>query len=1147
MAAPATRAAEAPLSFNRDIRPLLSNSCLRCHGPDPDQRKGGPRGSHGLRLDTAEGALMDLGGKQAVVPGHPEQSELVARLRSHDPDELMPPPKAGKALSPADIALIEAWIRAGAHFTKHWSYEKPQRAAPPRLDVSPVDAFVLDRLQREGLAAQPEADPATLLRRATLDLTGLPPSPEAREAFLADTAPGAYERLVDRLLAAPAYGEHWARQWLDLARYADSAGYADDPFRPIWPFRDYVIRSFNENKPFDQFTLEQIAGDLLPNATEEQIVATAFHRNTMTNSEGGTNDEEFRNAAVVDRVNTTLGVWMGTSMACAQCHTHKYDPITHAEYFGLFAFLNSTDDADRRDESPLLSFYTGEQKAERLKLEGEMASLEAQFQSPSAEVQRAAAQWAQTLGEPLAWRPAVPSALKSQAGLALAPQADGTVSVAAAAAQDTYALEIPLAEAGSLTALRLEALPDANLPGQGPGHAGGNFVVTRVRATLRPPEPSAPLQARFLRIELPGKDKTLQLAEVQVFSGGVNIAPQGRATQSSTYDVAAASRANDGNAAPEYHHNSVAHTAPNTENPWWEVDLKSPQSIERIVVWNRAEVGERLAGFRVVALDAERRPLWEKADNAAAAQSAFSLTGDRDIPLAAAVADYQQPDFSVDSVLGEAAPPPRRGAAPASQKGWAIGGAPGQAHSLMLVLGAPLPYAAGATLVVTIEQQSPHPNHTLGRFRLSTSSDSRAAAWSTLPPELVKVFSAPPAPSGAAPPARALDYYAREIAPSLEPARLRLAAVRQQREAMPLTTVPIMKDLPPEHHRVTKVQLRGNWQALGEEVQPGVPAAFHPLPPDAPRNRLTLARWLVDPENPLTARVIANRYWEALFGIGLVRTSEEFGNQGDLPSHPELLDWLATELVREKWDLKKFLRLLLTSSTYRQSSKVAPGMAERDPDNRLLARGPRLRLSAEMVRDQALAVGGLLSPKMLGPSVKPARPNMGLSAAFGGGLDWQTSAGEDRFRRALYTEWRRTSPYPSLATFDAPSRETCTLRRNRTNTPLQALVALNDPVFVEAAQALARSLADPAAGPEEIIRRAFVRVLSRPPSDRERARLVKLQAEALATFRQAPERALQLATDPLGPLPPGAEAAELASWTAVANVLLNLDESLMKR
>ena len=1147
MAFPAAAADTVPLSFNRDIRPLLSNSCLRCHGPDPDQRKGGPRGSHGLRLDTAEGAMMDLGGKQAVVPGHPEQSELVARLRSHDPDEVMPPPKAGKALSPAEIALVEAWIRSGASFSKHWSYEKPVRVEPPRRDVAPVDAFILDRLQREGLSAQPEADAATLLRRATLDLTGLPPSPEALEAYLADTAPGAYERLVDRLLAAPAYGEHWARQWLDMARYADSAGYADDPFRPIWPFRDYVIRSFNDNKPFDQFTLEQIAGDLLPNATEEQMVATAFHRNTMTNSEGGTNDEEFRNAAVVDRVNTTLGVWMGTSMACAQCHTHKYDPITHAEYFGIFAFLNNTDDADRRDESPLLSFYTGEQKAARETLGGEIAALEAQFQSPPPEVQRAAAQWAESLAAPLDWHPAVPAALKSQAGLALAQSADGTVSVAASAAKDSYTLEIPIAEASSLTALRLEALPDAALPAQGPGHAGGNFVVTRVRATLRPPAQAVPPAARFIRIELPGKDKLLQLAEVQVFSGGNNVAPQGKASQKSTYDVAAASRANDGNTAPEYNNNSVAHTAPNTDDPWWEIDLQSVQPIDRIVVWNRAEVGERLAGFRVVALDAERRPVWEKSDNAAAAETPFSLTGERDIPLVAAAVDYQQPDFSVDSVLADSPKAPRPGAKPASQKGWAVGGAPGQAHALLLFPGAPLPLAAGTTLVVTIEQQSPHPNHTLGRFRLSTSGDPRAAAWAALPPDLIRIFSQPQAAREATAPARALDYYARELAPSLEPTRLRLAVARQQRDAIPFTTVPIMKDLPPEQHRVTKVQLRGNWQALGEEVQAGVPAAFHPLPPEAPRNRLTLARWLVDPENPLTARVIANRYWEALFGIGLVRTSEEFGNQGELPSHPELLDWLATELVREKWDLKKFLRLLVTSATYRQSSKVEAGMAERDPDNRLVARGPRLRLSAEMVRDQALAVGGLLSPKMLGPSVKPARPNMGLSAAFGGGLDWQTSAGEDRFRRALYTEWRRTSPYPSLATFDAPSRETCTLQRNRTNTPLQALVTLNDPVFVEAAQALARRLAEAADAPEAIVRRAFLRVLSRLPTEREQSRLVKLHAEALAAFREAPEQALKLATDPLGPLPPGAEAAGLAAWTAVANVLLNLDESLMKR
>lgn len=1148
LAASPSGAAPAPLSFNQDIRPILANNCFHCHGPDEAERKGGPKDSGGLRLDTAEGALMDLGGKRAIVPGHPEQSELFARLVTHDADDLMPPAKSGKKLSAAEIQKVSDWIKAGAPYAKHWSYEKPVRHPLPRPDAHPVDAFILDRLAKEGLTPQPEADRATLIRRVTLDLTGLPPSPEEVDAFVNDTAPGAWERVVDRLLASPAYGEHWARLWLDLARYADSAGYADDPQRTIWAFRDYVIQAFNANKPFDQFTIEQIAGDLLPNAAEEQLVATAFHRNTMTNSEGGTNDEEFRTAAIVDRVNTTLAVWMGTSMACAQCHTHKYDPVTQHEYFQVFAFLNSTEDADRRDEAPLHSFLGPDRKAQRSKLETDIAAIEAKLKAPAPEVTAAAEQWARSFSPALDWQPLTPAAVKSEAGVPLTTSGD-TVSAATAAAKDTYTIELPVPEARTLSALRLETLAADTLPGKGPGHAGGNFVITAVRAEVQPPQEAAAPAGRFVRIELPGKEKILQLAEVQVFSGGANIAPNGTASQKSTYTDAAASRANDGNTTPQYDKGSVAHTGIGTDDPWWEVDLKSDVPIDRIVVWNRAEAAERLGGFRLTVLNAQRQPVWERADNAAAAEVPFSLSGARPVLFTDAAADYEQAGFFAESVIAPPQPQPKkRGKKPREQRqGWAVGGAAGQDHWLALATAAPLELAAGSRLKVTIEMQSPHTQHTVGRFRLSATREPHAADVIDLPADIVRTLAIP-APQRSAEQQQALTaFYIKERAPELEADRTKLAELTKQRDAMPADTVPIMRDLPPDKRRKTQVHIRGNWQSPGDTVTEGVPAAFHPLPPDAPKNRLTLARWLVSDENPLTARVIANRFWEAVFGIGLVRTSEEFGSQGELPSHPELLDWLATELMREKWDMKKFLRLLVTSSAYRQSSKVAPGMAERDPDNRLLARGPRVRLSAEMIRDQALAVSGVLSRKMYGPPVRPPRPNMGLSAAFGGGLDWQTSGGEDRFRRGLYTEWRRTSPYPSMTTFDAPNREVCTIRRNQTNTPLQALVTLNDPVFVEAAQALARRLTAASRDPQEIIRTAFRLALSRQPSERELQRLLALQTEAAAEFRKDPQKAADMASNPIGPVPAGADPAELAAWTAVANVVLNLDELLMKR
>ncbi len=1139
--------------FQRDIRPILSNTCFKCHGPDGDGRKGGKKGSGGLRLDTEEGSRAEIDGKFAVVPGHVEQSELIARIITKDEDDRMPPAKSGKTLTTREVDLLNAWVKGGGKYVQHWSYTKPQRVEPPRPTANPVDAFILAKLEKEGLRPQAEAERAALVRRVAFDLTGLPPTIEEVDAFLADTKPGSYERLVDRLLASPAYGEHWGRMWLDLARYADSAGYADDPLRTIWPYRDYVIRSFNANKPFDQFTIEQLAGDLLPNATDEQLTATAFHRNTMTNNEGGTQDEEFRNAAIVDRVNTTMAVWMGTSIACAQCHTHKYDPITNAEYFRLFAFLNNTADADRSDESPLLTLYSDEQKAQRVKLEADIAAVETTLKTPTPQFTAGVDHWARAFPATIGWQTLAPTAVKSQSGQALTPSPDGTVLAPSTADKDTYTVEVTVPAARKLTGLRLEALPNASLPGNGPGNSGGNFVVTRMRAVVIHGGGAIGPRARFVRIELPGKGKLLQLAEVQVFSGNVNVAVKGQATQKSTYADAAAARAIDGNTAGEYAKGSVSHTGENTDDPWWEVDLGSEQTIDRIVVWNRAEAGERLADFRVVALDAKRQTAWDQAGNAAPpADVSFSLNGGRDIQFNDAAADFVQNDFVEDAVVTDVALKAGKGNTKdrkprGAQKGWAIGGGTGKPHALTLLAATSVEIPAGAKLVISIEQQSPFAKHTLGNFRLSATEDAGVRQVVQTPAGVVSALSVPDAQRSPAQKTDIIDYYLREIAPELATERDHLAELKKQLAAIMPVTVPIYRELADNQRRKTRVQIRGNYLVHGEEVAEGVPAAFPPLPAGAPLNRLTLARWLVDANNPLTARVIANRFWETIFGIGLVRTSEEFGAQGEQPSHPELLDWLATELVRGKWDVKQFIKLLVTSETYRQSSRVTPALAERDPENRLLARGPRVRLSAEAVRDEALAVSGLLSHKMFGPSVRPLRPALGLSAAFGGGLDWQTSTGDDMHRRALYTEWRRTSPYPSMAAFDAPSREICTLRRNRSNTPIQALVTMNDPVYVEAAQALARRMVEFSKTPAEQVTNGFRRVLARTPSASELKRLLVLHDEAQADFKQDAKRAAEMATNPIGPIPAGADVADLAAWTTVAGVLLNLDETMMKR
>lgn len=950
---------EKTIDFNRDIRSILSNKCYACHGPDPAERQAG------LRLDTQAGATTPAeSGELPIVAGKPEESELIARIGSTDDDVRMPPGDSGKTLSAHEIQLLTDWVKQGAAFPAHWSYVKPMRPELPALAAhqdwprNELDHFILARLLRENLAPSPEADRYALVRRLSLDLTGLPPTIEEVDRFVNDTDPKAYENLVDRLLEKKTYGEHWARMWLDLARYADSAGYADDPPRTIWGFRDYVIRSLNDNKPFDQFTIEQIAGDLLPNPTNEQLIATAFHRNTLTNNEGGTNDEEFRNVAVVDRVNTTMAVWMGTTMACAQCHTHKFDPITQEEYFRFFAIFNESEDADRRDESPLIEVWTNEQRQQEAAWKEEVGRLKEELVADTPQLQAAQVAW--------------------------------EVKVAADERQ----------------------------------------AVT----------------GRFVRVEIVDREEFLSLAEVQVFQGEENVARKGKATQSTTDFAGPPELAIDGNTDGDYAKaKSTTHTKKD-KNPWWLVELTEPTAIERIVVWNRTDgnVGGRLNGYRASILDDKQQPLWKQ--------------------------DVAE--------------------APSPSREFAIAGVPAEVLAIVKV-------------------------------PAETRDDKQKQQLA--------------------------DYY-RSISVELKPVRERLSKVEKQLAALkPYTTVPVMRDLPHDKQRTTKIQLRGNFLQTGDEVTAGIPAAFNPVPDGEPINRLTVAKWLVDEANPLTARVMANRYWEAIFGVGIVRTSEEFGSQGEPPSNQELLDWLATELIRLKWDRKAFLKLLVTSATYRQSTAVTPELVEHDPENRLLARGPRFRLSAEMIRDQSLFASGLLSDKMYGPPVKPPQPNTGLSAAFGGGIDWTTSDGDDRYRRGLYTTWRRSNPYPSMAAFDAPNREVCTITRDRTNTPLQALVTLNDPVYIEAAQALARRIANGGETTRAKVTFGFRICLARPPSEAELSRLVSLYDSTYAEFKAAPEQAMKMATDPLGAAPEGSDLIELAAWTVVGNVLLNLDEMFLKR
>lgn len=1127
--APAFLTAEDKIDFNSQIRPLLSNRCFACHGPDEEDR------AADLRLDTAEGALADLGGYAAVVPGDPDDSELYYRIITDDDDDLMPPEGKGDRFTKEEAELIARWIKQGGDYQKHWSYQKPKRNEIPE-GTHPVDHFVKQRLAREDLSYSPEADRRTLARRLSLDLTGLPPTLEEVESFATDEDPKWYQNYVDRLLAKSAYGEHWARMWLDLARYADSAGYADDVPRTIWAWRDYVIRAFNENKPFDQFTIEQLAGDLLENPTEQQLIATAFHRNTQTNNEGGTNDEEFRNVAVVDRVNTTLATWMGTTMACANCHTHKYDPITHEDYFKVFAILNQTQDSDKKDERPVLSLLSDEQRKHQQLLLTQIENLEKGLATPREDPAFLAglADWEKSLSK-TTWHPLQPTDLKALSGANLEVQEDHSILASGPKAEfDDYSFAAR-SPVDKITAVKVELLADKRLPQSGPAR-GHNLVLNELTLTSEGKSgDSSTKRGRYVRIELPGKNRILHVAEVQVFAGDKNLATSGKATQSSTYSKGPSGLAIDGNTNGDFAANSTSHTGNGDPAPWWEVDLGAEHDLSRIVIWNRTDkrLQRRLDGFRLTVLDAERQPVWEQFfEKAPEREQTASLDGAQVARFARASASYQQSRFDAAKAIDGNAH---------QESGWAIAGGAGRNHHGIFELDSPLP---GSQLKLRLQQT--YPNHAIGRFRILVTDAAEPAA--AIPDNIAAILATPAGQRSAKTRNQLLSHYAKH-SPEAKNRRDRIAALRRELAAIkPHATVPIMREVANANRRKTQIHLRGSYLNHGPEVEPGFPTALAPAPHSAgPPNRMTLAQWLLSEENPLTARVAANRFWEKIFGIGIVATSEEFGSQGELPSHPELLDWLALEFVESGWDVKAFLKLLVTSDAYRQNSHVTDEMAARDPANRLLARGPRIRLTAEMVRDQALAVSGLLSPKMYGPPVRPPQPDLGIKAAFGGGIDWKTSEGEDKYRRGIYTTWRRSNPYPSMATFDAPNREVCIVRRDRTNTPLQALVTLNDPVYIEAAQSLARLMVTAGSSPEERLRYGFERCVSRSPSHDELQRLVQLYETSRVNYAADDKLAEDMATDPIGAPPEDIEMADLAALTLAANVLLNLDEMLMKR
>jgi mono/diheme cytochrome c family protein len=1123
--------AEEKVDFNTQIKSILSNKCIACHGPDEEHREAG------LRLDTFDGATEDLGGYAALIPGDADDSEMIFRMGlDSDDEEIMPPKGKGDPLTEEEIELFSKWINQGGEYDKHWSYKKPVRPAAP-TGMHPVDHFVQERLKQEGLKPANPADKRTIIRRVFLDLIGLPPTPAEVDAFVQSQDPNAYNRLIDDLLARPTFGEHWARMWLDLARYADSAGYADDVPRTIWAYRDYVIRALNENVPFDQFTIDQLAGDLLSNPTDDQLIATAFHRNTQTNNEGGTNDEEFRNVAVVDRVNTTFATWMGTTMACAQCHTHKYDPITHEEYFQVFDILNQTEDSDKKDERPVYSIYSDHQKKRQSDLKNKISELERSLK-PSTENELLLTElkkW-EVEQKQTKWNALVPTKGAAQSGADLNISGDGTVFISGAKKPlEEYELSA-ISSLDKITAVRIDLLKDARLPHNGPSRIH-NMVLNELilNSFGDAAEKGSAKRGRFVRLELPGKHKLLHIAEVQAFVGDENVALKGKATQSSTDYGGDAKLAIDGNVDGNYNSKSVTHTANSDEEPWLEIDLGKEYDLTKIAIWNRTDnkLYARLDGFRLQVLDEERVILWEKTYPKAPQREAIeSLDGATTARFARATASYEQNNFTVDEAIDG-----KQG----QESGWAIAGGQGRDHYAIFELKDPLP---GGVLNFRLVQN--YPNHAIGKFRLSvTNAKNPALAFSQ---SLTSILDKPTEKRSLQEQKQLLNYFVKQ-GPATQRIREQIVSLRNQLNQMkPSATVPMMKEVVDANRRESYIHLRGSYLSKGPTVHAGFPSALAPALDGVEKpTRLDLAKWLMQDENPLTSRVTANRFWEKLFGIGLVATSEEFGAQGELPSHPKLLDWLATEIIRIKWDTKEFIKLLVTSETYKQNSHVTNDLAARDPLNRLLARGPRIRLSAEMVRDQALSVAGLLSSKMYGAPVRPPQPDLGLKAAFGSGIDWKTSDGEDRYRRGIYVTWRRSNPYPSMVTFDATNREVCTVRRDRTNTPLQALVTLNDPVYVEAAQSLARTMDKSGNTPTEKLSAGFEACLSRSPSNQELDRLVALFNEMLDSYSKDKQLANKMATDPIGPVPRGADVSELAALTVAGNVLLNLDEMMMKR
>ncbi|MBI3854160.1 MAG: PSD1 domain-containing protein [Planctomycetes bacterium] len=1122
------------IQFNRDIRPLLSENCVKCHGPNSNDRKGK------LRLDNRDSAFAPAeSGKTALVPGDLKKSELWLRISTSDPEDKMPPRKSGKKLGPREIALLKRWIEQGAEWQGHWSFLPLAKPAPAKTRDgawarNPLDAYILARLEEEGIKPSPEADRATLARRVTLDLTGLPPTPAEVDGFVADASPDAYEKLVDRLIATTRYGEHMTRFWLDLARYGDTHGLHLDNYREIWPYREWVIRAFNDNMPFDRFVTEQLAGDLLENPTLDQQVASGFNRCHVTTSEGGSIEEEVYCRHVFDRTETFAQVFLALTFTCARCHDHKFDPVTQKEYYQLFAFFNSLDgqemDGNKKDPSPVTKVPNSVQAAELAELRASASKLEAKLDGPLPDLDagqaRLAAQWTPLEGVQVA----TDSGLKQQADKSIQP------------ADVRLDYEVSAKSAADVTALLLEVLPAA-------------------------PEPAADVSQAFT------------LSEVEAHLGAEKVSFRAAQAWSLTADANVKNLIdgkNDAGWAGDARKKPAVLLLPSKPIP--------PGDLRVRLVHRGAHAKQPVPRFRLsTTTDGDlvngglpiKSGAWHVLGRFPAADGNVAFTTEygpeKGVDLAKPVGELKWTERKDYTPGGNNAYPEGVGASyvahtitAASARRVTFNVSSDDAIQIWVNGSVVLARNVKRTfrkydankLVVDLEKGD---NQVLLKFsNYGTSKDHKFFLEVAedqaidLARDAADALAKPADKRSDAQKAVLRSRYRRDAWPEWKALSRELAELRGREKVLldqvPTTLIFKEKTAP----RDAFILKRGEYDKRGDKVVRGLPGSLPAPPKDLPMNRLGLSKWLLNPGHPLTARVAVNRFWQQCFGTGIVKTSEDFGLQSQPPSHPELLDYLATQFIADGWDVKKFMKRLVTSASYRQSSRMTPDLLRRDPDNRLYARGPRYRLDAEMVRDQILYVSGLLVEQVGGASVKPPQPE-GLWEAVGytGSNTYRFVRDPEPqkvFRRSMYIFWKRTSAPPQMTLFDAPSREACIARRERTNTPLQALFLMNEPQCFEAARHFAqKAIKEGGATPEERAAWMLKRATLRPPNPQDVADLVAVQRSQLEMFTKDPESAKK--TIALGDLPADATIAppELVAWTLVANVILNLDEFVTKR